>query len=304
MSSLRRTDLLTLSNLRNDGRKPNEIRRTQIQIGMLNQNSSSNASTGVSGSALIQMGLTVALCTILGPTDCTRRSDENNEKAFLNVSLRISPFAPSTGDRRVYNNPQNDKRLMEQRHMIQKAFEAAVLLHLYPRAKIDVNIIILADDGGRLCAAINACTLAFIDAGIPMKDMVCSCSAGLGGANGDICMVDLNRMERLNIGGGGGGLDTAPYLPCAILPQRDTVVLAQCESRLPISTFENVLNAAIRGCHAMYEVMQAAVRERAGTLLASHEGNAHVLLSSAALSHDVHEKRGKTSEREDEMMEL
>ena len=67
-TSLRRTDLLTLSNLRNDGRKPEEIRRMRIQIGAL--------SSAGGGSALVEMGLTVVLATVRGPIECTRRSDE------------------------------------------------------------------------------------------------------------------------------------------------------------------------------------------------------------------------------------
>ena len=67
--------------------------------------------------------------------------------------------------------------------------EAALLLHLYPKTKIEIVVWILADDGGRLCAAINATTLALVDAGIPMKDLVCACSAG---GNGDSILVDTH----------------------------------------------------------------------------------------------------------------
>lgn len=71
-SSLRRTDILALSNLRNDGRKPEEIRRMRIQMGPL----AIATTAGVGGSALVEMGLTVALATVRGPVECTRRSDE------------------------------------------------------------------------------------------------------------------------------------------------------------------------------------------------------------------------------------
>ena len=68
MSSIRRTDLLALSNLRNDGRKQEEIRRMRIQMGPLGDSNG--------GSALVEMGLTVVLATVRGPMECTRRSDE------------------------------------------------------------------------------------------------------------------------------------------------------------------------------------------------------------------------------------
>ena len=61
-STLRRSDLLALSNLRNDGRKPHEIRRMRIQI--------------TDQGALVEMGLTTVLAMVRGPIECTRRSDE------------------------------------------------------------------------------------------------------------------------------------------------------------------------------------------------------------------------------------
>jgi exosome complex component RRP41 len=122
---------------------------------------------------------------------------------------------------------------------------------------------VLADDGGRLPAAINATTLALVDAGIPLKDLVCACSAGFGA---DTTLVDLNRREESGV-----------YLPCAVLPQRGTVVLAQCESRLSsLQQLEQVLDAAMDGCHAVAQQLQAAIREHATALLMARAGQARV----------------------------
>lgn len=237
--------------------------------------------TSVSGSALVHMGLTTALASVRGPIECARRSDELPDRAILDVTVRATPFAPS-GDRRP-TNPNTDRRLVEQSNLVKRALEASVLLRLYPRSRVEVSVVVLADDGGRLCAAINAATLALVDAGVPMRDMVCACSAGVATGAGpdgsDVEIVDLNRLEMLGGGGGGGG--AAVYLPCAAMPQRGTVVLSQCESRLPVETFEKVLAAAVDGCHAVFEVMQASVRERAATLLAARNGNATVESSFA-----------------------
>jgi exosome complex component RRP41 len=151
---------------------------------------------------------------------------------------------------------------------------------------------VLADDGGRLEASINAATLALMDAGIPLKDMVCACSAGRWNAGGsDEIVVDLNRREIQaatgSAGGGGGGStpggggtsDTI-YLPVATMPQRGTVVLAQCESRLSggVEAFGEVLEVAMRGCQMVMEIMAAAVRERGMGLWKAKEGKADVIL--------------------------
>lgn len=57
---------------------------------------------------------------------------------------------------------------------------------------------------------------------------------------------DLNYVEQ-SLGG--------PYLPVAILPERnkDKILLAKMESRLPLEIFEEVLKAAIGACHQVSE---------------------------------------------------
>ena len=265
-SSIRRTDILALSNLREDGRKPEEIRRMRIQMGPV---SSSSGACG--GSAVVEMGLTQVLATARGPISCTRRSDERPDRAIVEVSIKLAPFAPSGGDRRIVN-PNSDRRLIEMSHLIKRALEATLLLHLFPKSKIEIAITTLADDGSALCVAINAASMALVDAGIPMKDLLCACSAGYSvglGSSTDMTLVDLNRREESSSGG-----RPAVNLPCAMLPQRGTIVLTQCEARLPnFDTLERVLDAAMNGCRAVFDVLQAAVRERATLLLSARSGH-------------------------------
>eukprot|EP00027_Filamoeba_sp_ATCC50430_P006856 CAMPEP_0168564390 /NCGR_PEP_ID=MMETSP0413-20121227/13222_1 /TAXON_ID=136452 /ORGANISM="Filamoeba nolandi, Strain NC-AS-23-1" /LENGTH=106 /DNA_ID=CAMNT_0008596063 /DNA_START=333 /DNA_END=649 /DNA_ORIENTATION=- len=103
---------------------------------------------------------------------------------------------------------------------------------LFPRSQIDIYVQILQADGGTRCAAINAATLAIINAGIPMKDFVCSCAAGcIDGTP----ILDLNYLED-----SAGG----PDLPLAILPETSSVVMLQMDSKLPLDLFEKVLNLA------------------------------------------------------------
>lgn len=263
-SSIRRTDLLALSNLRHDGRKPHEIRRLRLQLGAL----SSVTSAGASGSALVEMGLTTALATVRGPVACLRRSDENPEAALLDVTLQTAAFSSPT-DRRAAN-PKHDRRLIEGGHWIKRALEGGMMLHLYPRSRIEIVVVILADDGGRVPAAINAATLAVMDAGLPMKDFVCACTAGYSPLT-DTALVDLNRKEEIQQTAG----QAPARLQCAILPHRqNAVVWTQCESRLPnLETLSRILQAATDGCHLIAEMMQAAAQERAATLLAARQGN-------------------------------
>ncbi|KAL3793243.1 hypothetical protein HJC23_000785 [Cyclotella cryptica] len=291
MTSLRRTDILSLIHLRSDGRRPNEIRHMSCHLGALPPTTdcgSALPTSGCSGSALVSMGLTQVLCVVRGPCDVGRRSEELPDRATLEVTMRTTPFSPP-GDRRV-TNPSTDRRLIEQSHLLQTALSASILLHLFPKSKISVAVMVLADDGGRLEASINAATLALMDAGIPLKDMVCACSAGRWNAGGsDEIVVDLNRREIQaatgSAGGGGGapgggGTSDTIYLPVATMPQRGTVVLAQCESRLSggAEAFGEVLEVAMKGCQMVMEIMAAAVRERGAGLWKAKEGKADVIL--------------------------
>lgn len=44
--------------------------------------------------------------------------------------------------------------------------------HVYPRTQIDIQVYVLQTDGSPLPAAINAVSLALVDAGIAIKEMV------------------------------------------------------------------------------------------------------------------------------------
>lgn len=50
---------------------------------------------------------------------------------------------------------------------------------------------------------------------------------------------DLNYVEQA-LGG--------PYMPVAVLPEKDKILLAKMESRLPLEIFEEVLRAATDAC--------------------------------------------------------
>jgi len=60
---------------------------------------------------------------------------------------------------------------------VRGTFSEAILRSLHPRTQIEITIQVLEDDGAILSTAINATTLALVNAGIPMRAMVVACSA-------------------------------------------------------------------------------------------------------------------------------
>ncbi|MEE6521095.1 hypothetical protein FKM82_019150 [Ascaphus truei] len=108
---------------------------------------------------------------------------------------------------------------------------------------------ILQADGGNYCACVNAATLAVIDAGIPMRDYVCACSAGF---IEDTPLADLSYVEEAS-----GG----PQLALALLPKSDQIALLEMNARLHEDHLEKVMDAASKACKDVYAVLDQAVRE-------------------------------------------
>ena len=69
---------------------------------------------------------------------------------------------------------QNLERDMES--CLQQALEPAVLLHKFPKAAVDVYVLVLESGGSDLAVAITAASLALADAGIEMCDLTPACS--------------------------------------------------------------------------------------------------------------------------------
>ena len=105
-------------------------------------------------------------------------------------------------------------------------------------------------------AAINATSLALIDAGIAMEDFVCACSAG--SVHGAL-LLDLNAQED------GAGAE----LSVGYLPQCERLSFVQLESKVPLGAMQEVLSFALEGCRQVYDVLRATVTMRMQESLAT-----------------------------------
>ena len=148
------------------------------------------------------------------------------------------------------------RRAVEISLVIKQTFEAVVMTELAPRSQIDIFVSVLQADGGTRCAAINAATLALIDAGIPMKEFVCACAAGF--VNGT-AILDLNYVEDSS------GAD----LPIALLPQSGKITMLQMDSKLRLDEFEKVMHLAVEGCQKLHALLLETVKERTEALIES-----------------------------------
>lgn len=262
-----RKSLLALTGLRVDGRREGELRHVSMRFG------EEEAGSGV---AYYQQGNTHVCAVVTGPRESNRKGDRNGAviecevrgkgregreggvwwKVHLNSDMQYNMAAFSTGERK--QPMKRDRRSVEIALLLKRTFEAVVHTERFPNSQIDIVVTVLSADGGTRCAAINAVTLALVDAGIPMKDLVVACAAG---RVDDRVLLDLNFAEDSQ------GLD----LPVAVLASSGKVVMCQMDHKMPIGDFKGVLQVAIDGSLRIAELMREVVRQRAKLLSAGAE---------------------------------
>jgi exosome complex component RRP41 len=111
---------------------------------------------------------------------------------------------------------------------------------------------------GVLQAAINATTLALIDAGIALFDYVVAVSAGLHSTS---ILLDLTNTEESDL----------PHLTVAVMPRSGKVTLLNMESRLHVTRFGDVLKVAGQAAEVLRDEMRSAVRSRSKALISAME---------------------------------
>jgi len=221
-----------------DGREPNELRPIKIESGIL---------PNADGSAYIEMGKNKIIVGVFGPREMHPKHLAKPHMAVLRCRYHMAPF--SVDPRR---SPAPSRRDTEISMVIRNALEPAIFLERYPKSSIDVYAEVLQADGGTRCASINAATVALVDAGIPMRDLVVSCAAGK--YDGTV-VLDLGDYEDK-----AGEAD----VPVAYMPKMDEVTLLQMDGVLSAEELEKCINLAIEGCKQIYEMQREALKRKYG----------------------------------------
>ncbi|KAI5818202.1 ribosomal protein S5 domain 2-type protein, partial [Pyronema omphalodes] len=221
--------------LRVDGRRWNELRRFHAQL--------STQPAAADGSSYVESGNTKVICTVVGPAEPSQRSKQLHDRASVSVEVVFAAFSGTDRKRRA----KSDKRVQEMRSQLARTFNSAILTHLHPRSEITMSLHILSQDGGVLAACINACTLALIDAGVPMSNYVVAMSAGCFTKEP---LLDVNGIEENEL----------PMLTVATLGATEKVTLIQMESKVHIDVMESMLAVAVDGCAKMREMLDTVVR--------------------------------------------
>lgn len=133
--------------------------------------------------------------------------------------------------------------------LLRQSFESVILTSLYPGSHISLHVQILQNDGGAFAASVNALTLALQNAGIPMRDMLCACSVGLG--DNSTPLLDLNFSERSS--------DT-PELVCASMTHSNRIVMVQEENKMNLEQLQSMCEIALEGNQKIFQILKLEVR--------------------------------------------
>jgi exosome complex component RRP41 len=176
---------------------------------------------------------------------------------------------------------------------IKATFEPVIHTHLFPRSQIDIFVTVEQQDGGEpydgirgamlgpfhlltnfvhfhadpgfLSCAINAVTLALLDAGIACSDYVLSLSVGLH-LTRSTTLLDLTSQEEISL----------PHMVIATLPRTGKITLAQLETRIHASAIEEMMDTAIKGCSVLQDEFDTAMRQRTKKLAEAMGGRGQI----------------------------
>ncbi len=160
----------------------------------------------------------------------------------------MMPFS-SKGER---VRPGGSRRAKEISMVTKKALLPVLNLDEYPNSVVDVFIELPETEAGSRTAGINAASMALADAGLLMKDLVCSVSVG---RVDDKLLVDLDYSEESYDG-------IVADVPIAVLPNSDKVTLLQMDGLVSKEQISKLIEMGKDACKKIYEVQKKALKAK------------------------------------------
>jgi len=226
---------LLIDGKRLDGRSPEQLREIQMKLSAVNR---------ANGSAEVKFGKTTAVASVHGPRALYPRFLQESDTGILRVRYNMAPF--SVVDRK---SPGPDRRSTEISKVTRLALEPTIFLEDFPKVTIDGFVEIIEADGSTRVTGINALSLSLASAGVPMKDLVASCSVGK--IDGTL-IVDLNGKEDNN---------SEADMAVAMLPNKGLISLLQMDGALTKEEILKLLQLAKESCMQIYEMQKKILKD-------------------------------------------
>ncbi len=222
---------------RMNGRSFTDLRNLKITAGVLKQ---------ANGSAMIEWGKNRIIAAVYGPHEVFPKFLTDHKKALVNARYVMAPFSSLEDHGRSGPN----RRSIEISKVAKHVFENTILLNRFPKTAIDIHMDVVQSDGGTRIAAITAASVALVDAGIPVKDLVCG--VAVGKVDGEL-VVDLDKLED-NYGESDGAV--------IISPRTGEILLFQMEGLLTPEEVKRSVRLASDAAKKVREIQVNALKER------------------------------------------
>jgi exosome complex component RRP41 len=224
---------------RKDGRKVDEPREIKAEVGII---------PNADGSAMFSFGKTVAIAAVYGPKKMHPQHSQDPAKGTLRCQYNMLSFSVTDRIR-----PGPSRRSTEISKITGWALEPVVMLKQYPNQVVDVHINILQADASTRCAGINAAAMALAQAGIPMKDMVCSVSIG---KLDKTLVVDVDKDEE-DFEEGEGATDIA----MSFTGRSGKLSHIQLDGHIDSKQLKEAVELGRKACGKIYEIQKQALKK-------------------------------------------
>ena len=220
------------------GRKIDQLREMEARAGVIEN---------AYGSGYFRLGNSIAVAAVYGPKELHPKHLVDPVRAYVKCRYNMAPFSTTERIR-----PGPNRRSTEISKVIKDALSSVVFMEEFPETGIEIFIEVLQADASTRCVGLNAASIALADAGIPMRDLIASCSAGK--VEGTV-VVDVAGEEDCE-----GEVD----LPIAYLPRTNKIYLLQMDGIIGKEDFKKALEMAAKGCKEIYEKQKEALKKKYG----------------------------------------
>uniref|UniRef100_A0A7S3QKY0 Uncharacterized protein n=1 Tax=Dunaliella tertiolecta TaxID=3047 RepID=A0A7S3QKY0_DUNTE len=228
---------------RADGRGNEEFRAAFLKTKVLNQ---------AKGSCYIELDQTKVMVGVFGPRQEERKFGFS-ETGRLNCEVRLTSFAAGGG-------MSKQTQMAAERNMsaaLEQALTPSVLVDRFPKAVMDVYVMVLESDGSHVGAATTAASTALADASCELYDMVPACHVVR--VNGSLLLDPTSSEEALSDGS----------LLLALQPSTNEVTQLNMTGTWSAAERRAALELAMGGCAQLKEVMRTTLLEAAAAAPAS-----------------------------------
>lgn len=233
---MNRPKLIDENGLRADGRRPDELRKIRMEVGVLEK---------TDGSAYIEVGGTKIYAGVIGPREVHPKHLELPDRGVINCRYHMASF--SVDERKPLGMTRREIELSK---VIREALETVVFLEEFPRMMVDIFVEVIQADGGTRTAGITAASLALADAGIPMADLIAA--TAVGKVEGQL-VLDINELEDKY-----GEAD----MPVAMAPNLNSIVLLQLNGRMTVEEMFKGLEMAQEAIKKIHGLQTEALRNK------------------------------------------